>query len=592
MNKQNIVLGNSPNNPIAEKPFYAWKKTKENFDELFSNLQYIIDNGIQIDISSLVPITRTINGKTLNQNIILTVSDLGTNIYTTTEKNKLAGITNHYRGKYISLSALKIAIPSGTDGDTAIIDAGVGSEAQEAIWDSTDNVWYIGSGTPINVDQSIDEGSINAVAGGAVFSGLLGKQDSLNFTPEDSVNKVSDFTIIDTTTYPSTQAIKTELDKKVDKYRGKQFGYLYNAYVIDTGKLAPTGWVIPSESDFNTLISYLGGSTISGTKLKENSFIHWQYNTYYSTLNESGFSGVGSGFRDTDGTFNYLKGASFIRGTGDKRITLLDNSQTSNIENAVKKHGNSIRCMKNTDPGISTITDIDGNIYDVVHIGTQWWLKQNLVTTRYNDGTNIPKILDNTIWSGLTSDAYCSYNNDDSYAVFKDKQLSDENFTLFEKNKLANLFTTSLILKDFYTDVSTVGSSETDLYSYSVLADTLANDGDKLIFYVTLLSNASGATNSHIKFYIGSINLGEGGTTLGTTYYSHIFKCIIIRISSTNFKGIVEGIFNGSFSPTPFCQNVNGTLTFSSDNIFKITGQCATNEITAKFGYIEYKHGA
>ena len=58
------------------------------------------------------------------------------------------------------------------------------------------------------------------------------------------------------------------------------------------------------------------------------------------------------------------------------------------------------------------ITDIDGNYYNIVTIGSQVWLGENLKTTRYNDGTPIPNVTDNIAWASLTSPAYCWFRND------------------------------------------------------------------------------------------------------------------------------------------------------------------------------------
>jgi uncharacterized protein (TIGR02145 family) len=70
-------------------------------------------------------------------------------------------------------------------------------------------------------------------------------------------------------------------------------------------------------------------------------------------------------------------------------------------------------CKKEKEPVIEygTVTDIDGNMYKTVKIGTQEWLAENLRTTKYNDGTVIPNVKDNTLWTGNSTGAYCDYNN-------------------------------------------------------------------------------------------------------------------------------------------------------------------------------------
>lgn len=60
----------------------------------------------------------------------------------------------------------------------------------------------------------------------------------------------------------------------------------------------------------------------------------------------------------------------------------------------------------------NTSKDIDGNKYKTITIGTQIWMKENLKTTRYNDGTPIPMESDNEEWIKLNSPAFCWYNNE------------------------------------------------------------------------------------------------------------------------------------------------------------------------------------
>ena len=56
-----------------------------------------------------------------------------------------------------------------------------------------------------------------------------------------------------------------------------------------------------------------------------------------------------------------------------------------------------------------TVTDIDSNVYQTVKIGDQWWMAENLRTTRYRNGDAIPTNLSNTQWQNTTSGAYAIY---------------------------------------------------------------------------------------------------------------------------------------------------------------------------------------
>src|ERR1035438_10084307 len=60
----------------------------------------------------------------------------------------------------------------------------------------------------------------------------------------------------------------------------------------------------------------------------------------------------------------------------------------------------------------STVTDIDGNVYHTVTIGTQVWMVENLKVTHYRNGDAIPYVTDNTAWQSLSTGAFCWYNND------------------------------------------------------------------------------------------------------------------------------------------------------------------------------------
>lgn len=59
-----------------------------------------------------------------------------------------------------------------------------------------------------------------------------------------------------------------------------------------------------------------------------------------------------------------------------------------------------------------TVSDVDGNVYRTIVIGNQEWTVENWRCTKYNDGTDIPLVTNGGTWDGLSTAAYCWYNND------------------------------------------------------------------------------------------------------------------------------------------------------------------------------------
>ncbi len=61
-----------------------------------------------------------------------------------------------------------------------------------------------------------------------------------------------------------------------------------------------------------------------------------------------------------------------------------------------------------------TVIDIDGNSYQTMKIGDQWWMAENLRVTHYRNSVAIPNVTDNNTWGGLTTGAYCNSSNDET----------------------------------------------------------------------------------------------------------------------------------------------------------------------------------
>jgi hypothetical protein len=247
-------------------------------------------------------------------------------------------------------------------------------------------------------------------------------------------------------------------------------GKLYNGYVVDKGGYMLQGrgsggivntnltanntWVIPAESDWDTLITYLNngttpptvtgslGTTVGG-KLKDytrdlNATCWENPNIGAQTATgSSGWAGTAGGKRDATGTFSSL-GFEGIWWSANSSSAFpnpfkLYTRELKHFSNDVyrnlylKNYGFSLRLVRPAAAGevngttvVGAYTGNDGTLYNGIVIGTQVWIDKNLSETLYNDNSTISITINSTAWSNAINPpvtaSSCFYDNNSSNA--------------------------------------------------------------------------------------------------------------------------------------------------------------------------------
>ncbi|MFA4851475.1 MAG: FISUMP domain-containing protein [Bacteroidales bacterium] len=139
------------------------------------------------------------------------------------------------------------------------------------------------------------------------------------------------------------------------------YGVLYNWYAVnDSRNIAPTGWHVPTDAEWTTLTTYLGGESVAGGKLKETDTTHWQSPNTGAT-NETGFTALPSSFRGDNGIFGYVGVYGYWwSSTEYNAIYAWFRDVHYNVSSVGRSYydkevGYSLRCMKNNGSDIEDI---------------------------------------------------------------------------------------------------------------------------------------------------------------------------------------------------------------------------------------------
>ncbi|MBK6963133.1 MAG: fibrobacter succinogenes major paralogous domain-containing protein [Bacteroidales bacterium] len=128
------------------------------------------------------------------------------------------------------------------------------------------------------------------------------------------------------------------------------YGRLYNWYAVNTGRLAPVGWHVPSLLEWMQLIDYIDETATAGVKLKETGSLHWSWHHYALSTNESGFTALPGGsrkrsFHSVGSSGNFWSSTLYFFGVA-WYTEMVSTGNYAVISSADKESGFSVRCVK------------------------------------------------------------------------------------------------------------------------------------------------------------------------------------------------------------------------------------------------------
>lgn len=226
------------------------------------------------------------------------------------------------------------------------------------------------NGTSRNANGTYSE-YLYCSAGGGIYFEVIGAGTNSLSIDNVSVQEVSwsdsqnlyDYVYANTAgtieekTYAAVKAAAMWCHYNNDPANGAIYSKLYNWFAVKLLQMdidyynaanptTPWGWRVPTQADFTTLQTYLGGASVAGGKLKMIGTGYWNSPNIGAT-NETGFSALGSGRRFTDGSFTALNAVTWFWVSDQNVVYFLQyntNIILNNFDNKII--GNPIRLIK------------------------------------------------------------------------------------------------------------------------------------------------------------------------------------------------------------------------------------------------------
>ena len=275
--------------------------------------------------------------------------------------------------------------------------------------------------------------------------------------------------------------------------------------VVTTGTISD---VTTSSASCQGSIIYKGNDSILARG------VCWFTNSVPTIKNDTTFNGKGTGSY-TGSILNLSAGTTYYVRAYAKTAT--GNYYGNVLQITTEKDITLPDPILNPNLTYGTMTDIEGNVYNTISIGSQTWMAENLIVTKYRNGDSIPSVTDNEKWNDLTSGAQSTYNNNSElnsirkfgrlynfYAVVDTRNLAPEGWhiaTDAEWTELTNYVSANL------------GTSSSEAKALAASSDWPESSVADAIGYIdqntyTLLNNTSGfaALPSGIRGEYGGFN--------------------------------------------------------------------------------------
>ncbi|MDA3894311.1 MAG: FISUMP domain-containing protein [Salinivirgaceae bacterium] len=195
-----------------------------------------------------------------------------------------------------------------------------------------------------------------------------------------------------------------------------------------------------------------------------------------------------------------------------------------------------------------TVTDYDGNTYNTIKIGNQWWMAENLKTTHYADGTEIPLVEDTHYWADLNGDrGMCYFDNSSSNASAYGALYTWDAAMDGASSSEGNPSGVQGVCPDEWHLPSDGEWKQLEIHlgMTQVDADEVGyrgtNEGSKLAGNIDLWQ--AGELLSNAEFGISGFNILPGSTRLNGGTFNNALNQVASFWTTTKFSGIEDAWF-------------------------------------------------